>query len=256
MSSNQVETQYNSMSYFYNVLYSGYDMRDYEDAFIDEYKDLLNNLQANGKVLDSSCGNGVQATALKRYGIDVIGTDISKEMINLTQQYAKENNIFFPTKQLSWQQLPDNFGEDFDIVFCYGNSISHSMNKDEMLKNIRSLCKVTKKGGKIVIDTRNWDKVLKDNIRFTSSDVISYNGKKYIFTYIWNLKDFDECSSVEILFIEITNDKETKCVPSRLDFTPFKHDEFIMRLKECGLKIEKDTFHVDNDYYSIICSNS
>lgn len=77
-----------------------------------------------------------------------------------------------------------------------------------MLNNIRSLYRVTKNGGKIVIDTRNWDKVIKENIRFNTSDVKKYSDKKYVFTYVWNINGFDERSNVEILFIEITNDKE------------------------------------------------
>ncbi len=252
MNSDNIERQYDSMSYFYDVLYSGSDMRAWEDAFIDEYRHLLNSLPMNAKVLDSSCGNGIQATALKRNGINVIATDISKEMINLTQKYAQNNNLFFPIKQLSWKQLPDNFEDDFDIVFCYGNSISHSIDKEDMLNNIKSLYKVTKNGGKLVIDTRNWDKVIKDNVRFVTSDVKEYIEKKYIFTYIWNLNSFDERSNVEILFIEIINGKETKCIPYRLDFTPFKHDEFVRRLKDCGLKILEDNFQLNSDIYSII----
>ena len=252
MNNNNVDKQYNSMSHFYNVLHSGCDMREYEDTFIEEYKDLLSSLPVNAKVLDSSCGNGIQATALKRNGVNVIGTDISEEMINLTEQYAKDNNLPFLTKRLSWEQLPHNFGADFDIVFCYGNSICHSVDKEDMLNNIRSLYRVTKNGGKIVIDTRNWDKEIKENIRFNASGIKKYIDKTYVYTYIWNLNGFDERSSVEILFIDITNEKETKCIPYRLDFTPFKHDEFISRLKNCGLKIVKDTFHLNNDFYSII----
>lgn len=256
MNNTNVEKQYNSMSYFYNVLYSGYDMREHEKTFIDEYEDVLNSLPVNGKVLDSSCGNGIKTTALKRNGVNVIGTDISEEMINLAQQYSKDNNLLFPTKQLSWKQLPKHFGEDFDIVFCCGNSICHSIDKEDMLNNINSLYRVTKNGGKIVIDTRNWDKVIKENIKFNTSDVKEYGGKKYVFTYIWSLNGFDERSNVEILFIEITNDKETKCIPFKLDFTPFKHEEFISRLKDCGLKIVKDNFQLNNDWYSIILEKS
>lgn len=252
MNSNNVEKQYNSMEHFYNVLYSGCNMKDWENDFINEYKDLLNNLQGNTRVLDSSCGNGIQATALKRYGLDVIGTDISEEMIKLTRQYAESNNLFFPTQQLSWAELPDNFGEDFDIVFCYGNSICHSTNKDELMNNVKALRKVTKDGGKIVIDTRNWDKILKDGVKYTTSDVKTYNNKKYIFTYIWNLNDFDKSSNVEILFIEIVNDKQTKCIPFKLNFTPFKYTDFIEILKACRLKIVKDNFKLNNDTYSII----
>ena len=252
MNRNDVEKQYDFMSHFYNVLYSGVDMRAWEDAFIDEHRQLLNGLKPDAKVLDSSCGNGIQAAALKRNGINVIATDISKEMIKLTQEYAQKNNLLFPARQLSWEQLPDSFGDDFDVVFCYGNSISHSIDKMDMLKNIRSLYKVIKNGGKLVIDTRNWDKVIKENVRFVTSEVKEYVDKKYIFTYIWNLSGFDERSSVEILFIEIINGKETECIPHRLDFTPFEHDEFVQRLKDCGLKIVIDNFQADKDTYSII----
>jgi 2-polyprenyl-3-methyl-5-hydroxy-6-metoxy-1,4-benzoquinol methylase len=251
MNSKNVQEQYNSMSFFYSVLYSGFDLRDYENEFLDEYKDLLAALQPNAKVLDSSCGNGIQATALKRCGIDVTATDISEEMINLTKQYALDNHFSFPTEQLSWEQLPDHYGEDFDIVFCYGNSICHSANKDEMLKNIQSLYRVTKKGGKIVLDTRNWDKILKDAVRFHTSNVMEYDGKKYISTYIWNLGDFDERSNVEILFTEIIKDKETSIIPFKLDFTPFKRDDFVHLINTCNLKIIKDTFQPDKGYYSL-----
>lgn len=247
-----VEEQYNSMSYFYNVLYSVCDMKAYEDEFVNEYKDLIHSLQGDAKVLDSSCGNGIQAAALKKHGINVIGTDISKEMIALTQQYAKSNNLYFPTKQLSWQQLPGIFSDEFDVVFCYGNSISHSYDEHEMLKNIESLYKVTKIGGKIVIDTRNWDKVILDDVRFSTSDITIYNGRKYVFTYIWNLNGFKKSSYVEILFIEIINDKKTNCIPFRLDFTPFKHKDFITLINECGLRVLKDNFRVDSEYYSVI----
>lgn len=61
--------------------------------------------------------------------------------------------------------------------------------------------------------------------------------------------------NIEILFTEIINDEETKCIPFKLNFTPFKHDDFIKRLKDCGLKIVKDSFKLDNDNYSIILEN-
>jgi len=252
MYKNDVKKQYNLMSDFYNVLYQKDGVRFYEDEFINQYKDVLNELQTSSKVLDSSCGNGVKATALKRKGIDVFGTDISEEMIRLTKEYAENNNLSFPTKQLSWQQLPFHFTEEFDLVFCCGNSISHSLSRTEMLSNIKSLCEVTKLGGKIIIDTRNWEKVLNENIRFNTSNIIEYNNKKYMFTYIWNLNGFNIINSVEILFIEIVDDKETKMKPLKLDFMPFTHHDFILILKECGLKILKDSFDIGSDNYSVI----
>lgn len=252
MNDKTVENQYNSMSYFYDVLYSGCALREYEDAFIDEFRSLLNNLPPGAKILDSSCGNGIQATALKRNGFDVIGTDISEEMIRLTRQYSNDNNLPFPTEQLSWADLSERFMEEFDLVFCYGNSISHSSDKEDMLNNIRSLSSVMKKGGKIVFETRNWDKVINNNVRFNTSGIKKYLDKTYVHTYIWNLNGFDEHCSVEILFIDITDENETKCIPFRLAFTPFKHDEFIDRLRSSGLQIVYDNFQLINDNYFVI----
>lgn len=40
-------------------------------------------------ILVNYSGSSIQATALKRNGINVVGTDISEEMINLIQQYAR-----------------------------------------------------------------------------------------------------------------------------------------------------------------------
>ncbi|WP_176461676.1 hypothetical protein [Anaeromicrobium sediminis] len=49
------------MSFFYNILYSGYDSNVLEDAFINEHKRILDTLQIGSKILDSSCGNGLDA---------------------------------------------------------------------------------------------------------------------------------------------------------------------------------------------------
>ena len=76
--------------------------------------------------------------------------------------------------------------------------------------------------------------------------------KMYIFTYVWSLNGFGERSCVEILFIEIGCNNKTACIPFKFDFMPFRHDDFIVRLQDCGLKIVKDSFRLENDNYSII----
>lgn len=252
MHKNNVKEQYNLMSHYYNVLYAGINTKEYEDEFINQYKEIIDTLPQDAKILDSSCGNGIQAVALKRKGIDVVGTDISEEMIRLTEEYAENNNLSFHTKQLSWQELPFHFRDEFDVTFCCGNSISHSMSRTEMITNIKSLCEVTKKNGKIIIDTRNWDKILKESNRFNTSDVVEYNDTKYIVTYIWSFNGFNTVSSVEILFIEITENNKTNCKPLKLDFRPFTHDDLVSIVKECGLELLKDSFSIDTDNYFII----
>lgn len=252
MKVDSVAEQYNSMSFFYNVFYSGLNLIDWEEAFINEYSALLKSLPSDARILDCSCGNGIQAAALSRNGYNVSASDISKEMVHLTEIYAKKSNLSFPVSCLSWNELPEKYGEEFDVVFCYGNSISHSFDNEDMIGNLSSIYKVLKAGGKLVIDTRNWDKLIKHNDRFQTYGIKEYDGKKYIPVYVWNLNSFNIRSTVEIAFIEIVDGKETTCRTFRLDFTPFSHDDFIERLRYAGFKITFDTFGEQKDEYYVI----
>lgn len=252
MKSFTAKQQYDSMSFFYSVLYAGYDPIFFENEFIDEHKNILDGLPYNARILDSSCGNGLQASALKRRGFDVTASDVSEEMVRLTKEYAESNELTFPIECIAWSELPNQYHEEFDLVFCYGNSISHSMGEDEMIQNLSSLYNIIKKGGRLVIDTRNWDKLIKHHQRFQTQGIKEYKGKKYIPIYIWNLKGFDQGSYVEIVFIEILNNQETASIPFRLDFTPFSHSSFLTRLKRCGYKIAFDTYRDEKDTYCII----
>ena len=252
MDSNTVKGQYNSMSFFYDVLYASYNLKDFEDEFLNKNEKLLTSLSKDAKILDSACGKGVQAAALKRQGFDVTAADISEEMINLTQAYANKNNLSIPTYCLAWHQLPTEFDDIFDVVFCWGNSISHSQSKEEMLKNLSSFYQVLKIGGKLVVHSRNWEKVLDKRQRYDTLPVREYNNKKYIPVYSWNLNGFNQKSSVDILFIEIKEDQNTNYNKFNLEFVPFAYLDLINRLRDTGFQVIRDNYKEDNDFYHIV----
>ena len=252
MESKKVKEQYNSMSFFYDVLNASFDLDKFANDFIKEHKELLDSLPDNAKILDSSSGKGIQAVALKKEGYDVTATDISKEMVKLTKQYLKENDLSIPVKRLAWNELPREFDDVFDLIFCWGNSISHSMSEDEMLENLSSFYKVTRYGGKVVIHTRNWEKRLKENKRYETLPIREYNDKKYLPVYIWNLSDFNKISSVDILFIVIKKNESTTFNSFKLDFVPFSYNDLINRLKKTGFKIYNDNYKTNSDFYYVV----
>lgn len=67
-----------------NFTICGTVMRKYRPGkkkeFISQHKNYLDELPKNAKVCDCSCGNGLQAIALKKERFDVLATDISDEM--------------------------------------------------------------------------------------------------------------------------------------------------------------------------------
>lgn len=246
----KVQQQYDNISEFYEVFYSGVDKEEIYQSFIEMNKEHFDLLSSNSLVCDCSCGNGLQSIAMKKHGINIIASDISKEMINLTKKNAEDEGIEFPILNLSWTELSKHYYNYFDLVFCWGNSISHSLSKEDMINNLEALYSTMKKNGKLIIETRNWDKILQNQQRYFSYDEKFYKEKRIVPMYVMNITDFDVESYLEMIFIEI-EDKKTLCNGFKLNFMPFSHQDFIARLYHVGFKIFSDSFDISSDFYTV-----
>lgn len=247
------EQDYNKMGWLYNALYGDMSVEALKELYyIKEHKELLNSYQKdNFVILDSASGNGVQATALALNGYNVVATDISSEMIALTNEYSKKYGVNLKTDVKGWIDLPDVYSNSFDIVFCTGNSIVHSSDAISRKNNLTALSKLLKPKGTLVIETRNWDKVIEENKRYTSYDKVTYEDNDYIPLYHWNLNGMEREAEVEILLQEISSDNKVTLYPSNLRFTPFTHDSLIEMMSDLKLKITRDNFDMQNDWYFV-----
>ncbi len=248
----RAKDQYDGMSRFYEVLYAVACQADHERQFFDTYSSLFSMLPENARILDSSCGNGVKTAALAKAGYRVVGTDISSEMVGMTRAHADREGVAFPTHILSWDELSDQFSEPFNLVLCIGNSIVHSRGAKERTDNLRVLAEVTVLGGLIAVDSRNWEKILRDRPRFETSDLVTYEGKEYLFTYIWHLDEMEAPCHLEILFIEIRDRKHTTWDVHRLDFTPFGHQDLLETGRALGLSVHADDYEKEADRYTVV----
>lgn len=118
---------------------------------------------------------------------------------------------------MATEQLPSVFQQQFDIVFNIGNSIVHSPNAVTR----ENLVQVLKKKATLVIETRNQEKIVAKNNRFTVYDKISYFNKEYIPMYHQKLNGIEQEAEVEILFQEIWEDNHVELYENSLSFTPF-----------------------------------
>ncbi len=78
-SSKQVIPVFDKLAPLYQAEYK--EKSDHLDAF-------LSHLQRNAKILDVACGVGVDAAYMKAKGYNVIGVDLSKEMLKLAKAKA------------------------------------------------------------------------------------------------------------------------------------------------------------------------
>ena len=247
------EQNYNKMSWLYNALYGDMSVEKLKELYyVNDHRKLLNSYEKdNLAILDSACGNGVQATALALNGYNVVATDISSEMMALTNDFAGKHDIKLETDVKPWIDLPDTYSNSFDIVFCTGNSIVHSPDAISRQNNLAALSKLLKPKGTLVIEIRNWDKIIEENKKYTVYDKVSYKDKDYIPLYHWNLNGMEREAKIEILFQEISSDDKVTLYPSDLNFTPFTYDSLIEMMGNLNLKITTDTFDMQNDWYFI-----
>jgi len=244
---------YDKMNWLYNALYGDISTEQLQHLDrIEMHKELLQSFgNKEISILDSACGNGVQATALALNGYHVTATDISGEMIKLAREFSEKHNVELKTSVNSWLELPDLFHSQFDIVFNIGNSIVHSLNSTTRECDISALIQVLKKEGTLVIETRNWEKVIAENKRFTVYDKVSYLNKSYIPMYHWILNGLEIEAKVEILLQEIWENNHVELYESTLNFTPFSHKMLLDTMKKLGLTITKDTHDKGCDWYMI-----
>jgi len=144
-------------SYWDNLYSEDYAANRFYSHEVKSRKDVVFNLfdeNINGKTIkaiDVGCGAGHYVTELKKRGINVIGSDISRKMIEVT----KTNNI---KEQLSSDKLlcadcqilpfPDDY---FDVVFCIG-VLSYVSDELAILKELR---RIVKNDGLIIFNVPN-----------------------------------------------------------------------------------------------------
>ncbi|APQ99120.1 methyltransferase small domain protein [Clostridium botulinum] len=95
------EVEYDKMNWLYNALYGDMTTEQIKNIdFIKNHIELLEKYPAEkSAVIDTACGNGVQATALATHGYKVTATDASKEMIELTNESSQNHNVILQTQK-------------------------------------------------------------------------------------------------------------------------------------------------------------
>ncbi|MGC8825887.1 MAG: class I SAM-dependent methyltransferase [Anaerolineae bacterium] len=133
------------------------------------------------RVLDAACGTGQHAIALAKAGFDVVGADLSQPMVEAAQWKAKDAGVEVEFVTAGFGELVDKAAGPFDALLCLGNSIPHVSDLAHLTAALRDFRAVLRPGGLLLLQQRNFDKVLRRRERFLPPQVNTGGEDEWLF---------------------------------------------------------------------------
>lgn len=145
---------YKEISKYYNIIFP---LKRDKIVFVEN---LMKN--KNKKILDVGCATGELAIELFKSGYSVTGIDIDKDMITIAKENAKKSEAQVKFIAEDMLNLSKYFKKkQFDFVLCWGNTLSHLKNSNEVKKFIQGCYLILKKSAYLSLQIVNYEKIMK-----------------------------------------------------------------------------------------------
>jgi len=245
-------TQYDEFAHDYHWLYSDHGLSGEPD--IEENEDILRPIEQGMWILDCSCGIGTLTLALTKRDFKVIGADGSKGMIEQAMSAAARAGLNVPLICSTWEELPRHFADQFELVFCLGNSLGHCRNRDKMLRSLRGMRRVLRNGGKLVIQSRNWEYLRQEKKPVTCFQWRERDGQRCLPIYVWNFPEsFGAKHTIEVILV-FDADGQASIRSYPIAYYPFRFEQLADCLKSAGFDRLQSNFKQNNAEYRVIAS--
>ena len=112
------------------------------------------------RVLDAACGTGRHAVALAQRGYEVVGADLSPEMVAQARSYAQATGVPVRFEVAGFGALAPAVGGGFDALLCLGNSLPHLLTEEDLAAALRDFAACLRPGGLLCLQDLNYDRIL------------------------------------------------------------------------------------------------
>lgn len=219
---------------------------------------LINQLKKNGrkKVLDVALGDGVDTIYLLQQGFDVSSNELDDAFRKKAIENARQSGFNINPTSLDWRQLSKTYSENsFDSVICLGNSLTCVFGREDQLKALREFYSVLRPGGGLIIDERNYQRILDNKEAAVRGELRSTS--KYLYTGTKNISAGFVHIADDSILIEYTDKRSGQ--RSYYHGYPFKKGEMKELLTKAGFSsIEQYSDYElgenpDADFYQYVC---
>lgn len=188
-------SSYNTFAEFYDALTENVEYEKRTDYIVKLYASLLNK---KGRVLDLACGTGSVALNLSKKAFEVIGLDLSEEMLSVADSKAQGS-----VELLCADMTDFSLDKKVDLCVCCLDSINHLLDLSDVEKCFNCVYDSLNNDGIFIFDVNtvykhneilgdnafvfdeedfflSWDNEIQaDNVVRILLDFFVYNGKNY-----------------------------------------------------------------------------
>lgn len=107
--------------------------------------------ERGGPVLDLACGSGRLTVPLAKAGAQVVGGDLSQEMLQRALRFAQAHGTEVELVQLDMREF-DLGGRTFNTIVVAANSVLHLQSLDDFMGFFRSVARHLSPDGRLVFD--------------------------------------------------------------------------------------------------------
>jgi glycine/sarcosine N-methyltransferase len=214
---------------------------------------LLQRIGPASLVLDAACGTGVDAAVLARRGFQVWAADGSDAMTGCAAARFERERLAIPVVHSRWADLPEAIGERFDAVLCPGNSLVHAVGRDAMVAALTGLRQMTRPGGYVMVDSRNWEKLHAERqIVQVADKVVTRGGRRCVVFYAWEIPDRPSDEHIAHMVFVFEDGDQADAHEYQITFRPFTISELRERLDLAGLTEVDTDFDASADRYAVV----
>jgi 2-polyprenyl-6-hydroxyphenyl methylase / 3-demethylubiquinone-9 3-methyltransferase len=123
-----------------------HDINPLRIKFIQDYADIVNK-----RIVDVGCGGGILSEGLASLGADVLGIDLSEELIDIAELHSLETGVSAQYCKISAEALAEQQPENFDYVTCM-EMLEHVPSPGSI---IQACARLVKPGGMVFFSTLN-----------------------------------------------------------------------------------------------------
>ena len=172
------------------------DLYDFPEIYDERFSDAANNAYRHhyekmfrgykiSDILDCSFGTGNLTFELCELGYKVWGSDLSETMLSQAEKKAKEKGFDVPLTCCDFRELSNYYDRQFDCVMSTGNALAH-VNNNDVKKTLREMDKLVKPGGYLYLDTRNWDKEMREHRHMSfANPYLREDGSRINYAQMW-----------------------------------------------------------------------